>query len=779
MNENVNNQLQVKNAPRTVFGFGSGTSKAAGQTPIKSNFQGIATPVRSSLKKGPAPGSSAKKLFTTSQQVGVNRPQSSNIPLRTPLKSLSHSQSTSNLHSPTGSISGKKVSSTPNATPSKAFEAREAARVARIELENAKIMKTKELKEKWAREKAEKMNESEQIKLEKIQLARKMSEVTSAQQQQRLIKRREQEALKKEQSKAELQTRLDVERESKEIRKAQKKENRRKSILARDYIRKQQQKAAEEEDLTKKQAAVAEIQAKAEDHKAVKEAKKMNAKQRRQSLFDRGLITVQHKAKKEQDQKQALKAEQEQLEFKRLEAADVANYKASEKERQRRSMESRNEAARILKELELEEEQNKKQEVCKDLHDKHADWLALQETKKGEKEARRASIAARNDYYFNHVKDVEARAQQMEMESAEVEALLKQQELEDVAAYRKQQTDNRRQSLAHRLYVVHAEHKDVSMRQKAMEAILQEEDQRLKQQDLDDITHYKKAEAESKRQSLINRGLKKVEETELMNELTATQKAEQAAELARKHDDWMDVVEYKKAEAESKRQSLINRGLKKVEETELMNELTATQKAEQAAELARKHDDWMDVVEYKKAEAESKRQSLINRGLKKVEETELMNELTATQKAEQAAEFALKHDDWMDVQDSVSQQRAGRRQSLAQRLVKSKLDKEMDIMQHQDQLAQMHEEFELKRLGNEDVAEYQTKQKESRRNSLAMRLQSHKEYKLQQLKAQQQEEIKHDEDLLLQQADRAELRKYQLAMKQNAINELVANKPWN
>ena len=156
-----------------------------------------------------------------------------------------------------------------------------------------------------------------------------------------------------------------------------------------------------------------------------------------------------------------------------------------------------------------------------------------------------------------------------------------------------------------------------------------------------------------------------------------------------------------------------------------------------------------------------------------------MNELTATQKAEQAAEFALKHDDWMDVQDSVSQQRAGRRQSLAQRLVKSKLDKEMDIMQHQDQLAQMHEEFELKRLGNEDVAEYQTKQKESRRNSLAMRLQSHKEYKLQQLKAQQQEEIKHDEDLLLQQADRAELRKYQLAMKQNAINELVANKPWN
>ena len=142
INENVKNQM-AKPEVRTVFGFGSGTAKAAGQTPSKIPFSN--TPLKSASKRDPL--GSAKKLFTTSQQL-ASKPQSSSIPVRTPLKQMQRSQSTMSLHTP---ASVKKVATDLGAaaTPSKSFMAKEAAKQAKAEADLAKITKTRELKDKW------------------------------------------------------------------------------------------------------------------------------------------------------------------------------------------------------------------------------------------------------------------------------------------------------------------------------------------------------------------------------------------------------------------------------------------------------------------------------------------------------------------------------------------------------------------------------------------------------------------------------------------------------
>lgn len=98
------------------------------------------------------------------------------------------------------------------------------------------------------------------------------------------------------------------------------------SMLARDYIRKQQQKSTEEMEENKKKMEIVDIEAKHQDFIAVKEAKKMTSKQRRESLFNRGIISVQHKKKKEEYKQMELNKEKENLELKRLNALDVQNF---------------------------------------------------------------------------------------------------------------------------------------------------------------------------------------------------------------------------------------------------------------------------------------------------------------------------------------------------------------------------------------------------------------------------------------------------------------------
>lgn len=92
----------------------------------------------------------------------------------------------------------------------------------------------------------------------------------------------------------------------------------------------------------------------------------------------------------------------------------------------------------------------------------------------------------------------------------EIEHALRRQEIECVNEYRKQQEKERRDSLAHKLYVVHKEHKDVEEKLKQMQNIMDEEDNRLKALDHIDVQNYKNKINEDRRKSLMNRGIKKV-----------------------------------------------------------------------------------------------------------------------------------------------------------------------------------------------------------------------------------------------------------------------------
>ena len=84
-----------------------------------------------------------------------------------------------------------------------------------------------------AREKAEKIAQSTALKEEKLSLTRKINEVSTQQQKQKLQKVRETEAARKEAAKVEVRMRLEVERESREVRKKEKRESKWCSSLRR------------------------------------------------------------------------------------------------------------------------------------------------------------------------------------------------------------------------------------------------------------------------------------------------------------------------------------------------------------------------------------------------------------------------------------------------------------------------------------------------------------------------------------------------------------------
>lgn len=176
------------------------------------------------------------------------------------------------------------------------------------------------------------------------------------------------------------------------------------SMLARDYIRKQQLKATEEIEQSIKVAELKDIEAKHEDLIAVKEAKKMTAKQRRESLINRGIISVQHKKKQEEMKQAMLIKEKEDFELKRLNDLDIQKYKKECKEQKRKSLEQRNKLAKLQHDQELKEEEVTKEAISKCFNDQYQDWLSKKEYEKTEKNRRRDSIAKRNEYYFTHIK---------------------------------------------------------------------------------------------------------------------------------------------------------------------------------------------------------------------------------------------------------------------------------------------------------------------------------------------------------------------------------------
>ena len=81
-------------------------------------------------------------------------------------------------------------------------------------------------------------------------------------------------------------------------------------------------------------------------------------------------------------------------------------------------------------------------------------------------------------------------------------------------------------------------------------------------------------------------------------------------------------------------------------------------------------------------------------------------------------------------------------------------------------------------VDHKDVELYRQNEKKNRRKSLQMRLQSHKEYKLKQLKKEQQAAIQREEDQRMRQQDREELEKYQLALQENTLKEMLASMSW-
>ena len=219
-------------------------------------------------------------------------------------------------------------------------------------------------------------------------------------------------------------------------------------------MRKKANHAASKIEEEKKAIVKQELDNKYKDYVSVKEHKKMSRKQRRESLIQRGIISNIQKMSEMEKKRKLQEDEHANAELKRQEAVDVKCYQEQLKKKQRDSLIGRHELWRNQMKVEENMMEMDKEKEKKDYEDKEMDWKAIQEYKEQQEKALREEVRRQNEYYFTVVRGAEEAEAIRKNEEEAMEKELARQEREDVANYRNNMKQNRRQSLANKLYVI-------------------------------------------------------------------------------------------------------------------------------------------------------------------------------------------------------------------------------------------------------------------------------------------------------------------------------------
>lgn len=217
--------------------------------------------------------------------------------------------------------------------------------------------------------------------------------------------------------------------------------------------------------------------------------------------------------------------------------------------------------------------------------------------------------------------------------------------------------------------------------------------------------------------SQVRKNAKKREE-----ELAAQKKAEEDSLHASRRLDALQVREAKKEEEERKRESMCNRTLLAQEQKRIAEELAQQKKEEELALLEMRKANWEDDLNTKKMEESRRRESVANRLDTWRQQKAVEEELNRSAEHQELDLIHTRHADWKDMQAYKEEEERRRRDSLAFRLDKWREEKSLEQKsKEQDDLANEIEN-ELARQAREDVSNYRTTQRESRRQSLAYRL---------------------------------------------------------
>ena len=127
------------------------------------------------------------------------------------------------------------------------------------------------------------------------------------------------------------------------------------------------------------------------------------------------------------------------------------------------------------------------------------------------------------------------------------------------------------------------------------------------------------------------------------------------------------------------------------------------------------------------------------------------------QRAAEDADRELREEAWRDVQRYRAEERRKQRESTAWRLADAHRKHEIELASHQEQLAKMHLDLQCRREDWLALQAYKAEEKERRRKSIQMRLDSWKKQKLAEEKQKLKELMMEEEDAIFREMDREEL----------------------
>jgi hypothetical protein len=339
-------------------------------------------------------------------------------------------------------------------------DAREAAKLAKLKNTQITMFKVNVLKEKWAKEKQQKLNT---YKEKREQEFKKLQEDTYQAQETR---RKQLEKVK------------DLEEKKRENEKA-------------DLILKHEANVQLKEDLIKEKLA-----------------------KRRISIFLNTSIRKKQNEKMKEIEEKKKEEEIVNLEMKRLDTLKIREKKTIDEIKRRESLHNRIESDRIAKEKEKEVMETLYYSKDRELLEiRYENWKDEQSYQEKMKEEEKNEIAFELNQW-KLVKQYEENDEKAKKLQEKINLELTQQANEDIKEYQEKVKEHRRQSLAYRLNKARKD-KDYEKGQKALQQLVLEEETRIANFDRQDVKNYRQKIQDARRQSLVYRA-----QTEVNNLLT-------------------------------------------------------------------------------------------------------------------------------------------------------------------------------------------------------------------------------------------------------------------
>lgn len=438
------------------------------------------------LSQSQTPRTAVKKEFSTPKASAENRPKTA--------------QTCSKLNLSASRAPFSPLSST---TSTCGNNAREAARVAKLQSTQERIQKVAVLKERWAQEKQSKTltyKERRDLELKKLQ---QENETNAELRRKNLDKKKEFEEKEKEKEAELLKSSLETRKQLALDMEAKAKAKRRISVFVNNSIRQKALKKQAQLEQEKKQQEIEELQNRRLNTLSLREHKKLEEDKRRESLLNKTLKAQEEKKVQEELENARKEEEQRLLDTRHANWLDDQAYQQKVENLRRQSILNRLESWRQEKATEEQLENEKKNyeaDLMKSRHEDHKNMKAYAEKLAND---RRQSISVRLNKWREE-KNLEMNMEEEKKIADEYERELQQQALEDVQQYQESMKESRRQSLAYRLDKARKD-KDFESGQQALEQMVMEEEKRIQDLDRQDVQNYRQKIVDARRQSLIYR----------------------------------------------------------------------------------------------------------------------------------------------------------------------------------------------------------------------------------------------------------------------------------